>query len=102
QRDSKQVAPPPREANTWASSPIEVVCLMRAVIPWAKPDFWGAEQQYLDEAFRSTWISGGAFVERLEHDFATFCQVPHALAVANGTAALHLALLALGVHAGDE
>lgn len=71
-------------------------------IPWAKPDFWGNEQSYVNEALSSTWISGGPFVERFEHDFADYCGVSHALTASNGTTALHMAYLALGLKAGDE
>ena len=44
----------------------------------------------------------GARVEAFEQAFAEFCGARHALAVANGTAALHLALLATGCGPGDE
>src|SRR5690348_13339685 len=44
----------------------------------------------------------GPRVEELEREFAAFCGAPHAVAVANGTAALHLALLATGCGPGDE
>jgi perosamine synthetase len=71
-------------------------------IPWAKPTFWGNEQRYVTDALVSSWISGGPFVERLEHDFASYCGIRHALSVANGTAALHLAYLAVGIRPGDE
>jgi perosamine synthetase len=71
-------------------------------IPWAKPNFWGREQQYALEALASTWISGGPFVECLENGVAKFCGTRHAVAAANGTAALHMALMALGVGPGDE
>ena len=54
------------------------------------------------EAFRSGWWSMGPRVEELEREFADFCGAKHALAVANGTAALHLALLAVGCGPGDE
>ncbi len=55
------------------------------------------------EAVRSSWISStGAFVQRFEREFAAMCSARAAVAVANGTAALHLAILALGVGAGDE
>lgn len=70
--------------------------------PWAKPIYWGCEERYVLEALRSTWVSGGPFVERLEGDIARYLGVKHALAVSNGTAALHLAYLALELHAGDE
>jgi perosamine synthetase len=71
-------------------------------IPWAKPSFWGNEHQYVTDALKSSWISGGPFVDRFECDFARFCGSRHALTVASGTAALHVAYLALGVRAGDE
>jgi dTDP-4-amino-4,6-dideoxygalactose transaminase len=54
------------------------------------------------EAVRSGWWSMGPRVARLEQDFAAFCGVKHAFAVANGTAALHLALLAVGSGPGDD
>ena len=51
---------------------------------------------------RSGWWSMGPRVEEFERDFAAFCGAEHAIAVANGTAALHLALLAVGCAPGDE
>lgn len=71
-------------------------------IPWAKPDFWGNEQRYVIESLTSTWISGGPFVERFERDFARCHSVPFAVTSSNGTAALHMAFLALGIGPGDE
>jgi perosamine synthetase len=71
-------------------------------IPWAKPDFWGNEQKYVADALISTWISGGPFLDRFENDFAQYCGVRHALTSSNGTTALHMAYLALGLKAGDE
>lgn len=75
---------------------------MRNAIPWAEPTLWGREEEYALDALRSTWISGGPYVDRLERDFGTFTAAPHVLAVANGTAALHLAYLGAGIGAGDE
>jgi len=54
------------------------------------------------ETVRSGWWSMGPRVEELEQQFAAFCGAPYALAVANGTASLHLALLAVGCGPGDE
>ena len=54
------------------------------------------------ETVRSGWWSMGPRVEKFEGEFAAFCGAKHALAVANGTASLHLALLALGLAPGDE
>lgn len=76
--------------------------MTREMIPWARPDYWGKEREYVAEALESTWISGGPFVERLEAEFAAYCGVPYAATAANGTAALHMAFLALGVGPGDE
>ena len=45
---------------------------------------------------------GGKYVDKFEQDFAAFCEAPHAVGVSSGTAALHLALLAMGVGPGDE
>ncbi|HEY0661563.1 MAG TPA: DegT/DnrJ/EryC1/StrS family aminotransferase [Lysobacter sp.] len=75
---------------------------MRNAIPWAEPTLWGREEEYVLDALRSTWISGGPYVDRLEADFARYAGTPHLLAVANGTAALHLAYLGAGIGAGDE
>jgi perosamine synthetase len=72
------------------------------MIPWAKPTLFGREEELMREALTSTWISGGPFVERLEGELAGFLDVHFAIVTANGTAALHLAYLALGVEHGDE
>jgi perosamine synthetase len=72
-------------------------------IPVANPFFIGNEKKYVDDCMESGWISSaGKYVELFENGFAEFCGVKHAVACCNGTVALHLALLALGVQAGDE
>lgn len=71
-------------------------------IPWASPHYWGNEQRYVMDALQSSWISGGEYVERLEEDFARYCEAPYAIAVSNGTTALHMAYLALNIGPGDE
>lgn len=71
-------------------------------IPWARPDFWGKEREYVIDALDSSWISGGEYVIRLEREFAARFGVKHALTASNGTATLHLAYLALGLRPGDE
>lgn len=71
-------------------------------IPWAKPTLVGRERDYVLEALESSWISGGPFVDRLEKEVPARMGVGHGVAVANGTAALHLALLGLGIGPGDE
>ena len=54
------------------------------------------------ECIRSNWIGLGARVEQFEQEFARYKGAPYALAVSSGTAAIHLALAALGIGAGDE
>jgi dTDP-4-amino-4,6-dideoxygalactose transaminase len=54
------------------------------------------------EVLRSGRLSQGHTVEQLEHEFAALCGVGHAIAVANGTVALSVALEALGIGPGDE
>jgi len=74
----------------------------RRAIPYAEPRIWGNEERYALEAIRSTWISGGPFVERLEAQLAAFSGAPHAVATSNGTTALHAAYLGAGLAAGEE
>jgi dTDP-4-amino-4,6-dideoxygalactose transaminase len=67
------------------------------------PHLSGLEQQYVAEAFRSNWIAPlGPQVDAFEAEFCDVVGCQNALAVSSGTAAIHLALLALGVGAGDE
>jgi perosamine synthetase len=61
------------------------------------------EKRYVAECLDSTWISSnGHYISRFEQDFARFCGVKHAIATNNGTTALHLALVALGIGPADE
>src|SRR6202034_3539494 len=66
------------------------------------PALIGNELEYVKQCLESTWLSRGHFVEAFEQKFAELCGVDHAVAVCNGTAALHVALLGLGVSPGDE
>src|SRR5262245_40600857 len=72
-------------------------------IPVSCPSFVGREKEYVIDCLDSGWISSnGAYIERFESAFADFCNVKHAVSCCNGTTALHVALLALGVQPGDE
>lgn len=72
-------------------------------IPIAAPDLSGHEEQYVVEAIRSSWISStGIFLSTFEKEFAEVCGTESTIAVCNGTVALHLALLGLGLGPGDE
>jgi perosamine synthetase len=71
--------------------------------PVYQPSLAGNEKKYVQECLDSTWISSkGRFIGEFEKAFAAFIGVHHAAAVCNGTVALHVALLALGVGPGDE
>lgn len=71
-------------------------------IPWAKPVVSDGARARVLEALDSNWISHGPFVRELEQRVADICGVKHAIAVANGTVAIQLALLCLDLKAGDE
>ncbi|MFY7972344.1 MAG: DegT/DnrJ/EryC1/StrS family aminotransferase [Flavobacteriales bacterium] len=55
-----------------------------------------------EKVYENTAFSGGPFVEEFEKAFAQYCGTAHAIGVNNGTTALHLAMLALGIGEGDE
>jgi dTDP-4-amino-4,6-dideoxygalactose transaminase len=55
-----------------------------------------------EKVYEKTAFSGGPFVEEFENSFAKYVGAHHAIGVSNGTTALHLAMLALGIGPGDE
>jgi perosamine synthetase len=72
-------------------------------IPVSRPDVSYLEQSYVADAMRSSWISSsGHYVDKFEYLFASATGSPNCLSVSNGTVALHLALVALGIGPGDE
>ena len=72
-------------------------------IPVCEPFLNGNESAYVSECIKTGWISSaGKYVNAFEEKFAEYCGVNHAVAVCNGTVALHLALIAAGVKKGDE
>jgi len=69
----------------------------------AQPKLAGNERDYVLDCIDTSWISSnGKYIGLFEEAFAKFCGVKHAVAVNNGTAALHLSLVALGLRPGDE
>jgi len=71
--------------------------------PVAIPNLNGNEFKYLTDAFMSTWISSsGEYINRFEEGFSKYCDCKYGVSCSNGTAAIHLALLALGIGEGDE
>jgi perosamine synthetase len=71
--------------------------------PVYRPYLHGNEMKYVNDCLKSTWISSkGEYVEKFETAFAKFVGINHASTCTNGTVAIHLALLALGIGRGDE
>ena len=72
-------------------------------IPVYQPELNGNEKKYVNECLDTSWISAkGRFVGEFESSVADYLGVNHAVSVCNGTVALHLALMALGIGEGDE
>lgn len=72
-------------------------------VPLHAPDFSGNEWKYVRECLDTGWVSSvGSYVDRFERMLEEFTGIKHAIAVVNGTAALHIALILSGVEAGDE
>lgn len=71
--------------------------------PIMQPLLNGNELAYLSDCIKTGWISSqGAYVKRFEKEFAEYCGAQYPVAVSNGTVALHLALAAFDIKAGDE
>ena len=76
---------------------------MEIKIPVYQPSLAGNEKKYVNECLDSTWISSkGKFIGEFENAFARYVDARFAASVSNGTVALHLALVALGIGPGDE
>jgi perosamine synthetase len=91
-----------------ADFPQSVLTAIRSVtgqgpVALHEPGFHGNEWTYVKECLDSTFVSSvGKFVDRFELDLARFTGAGYAVAVVNGTAALHIALKLAGVQDGDE
>ena len=73
------------------------------MISVASPNFIGNEKKYVEDCMETTWISSaGKFVNDFEDKFSEYLGTKHAVSCCNGTVALHMSLLALGVKSGDE
>ena len=93
---------------TQRNLPQEIVQAIQSVVgarpvTLHEPRFRGNEWVFLKECLDSTFVSSvGKFVDRFEDELAAFTGAKRAVAVVNGTAALHVSLLLAGVEAGDE
>jgi len=94
--------------DTNSNLPQSIVLAIKSVVgdgllALHEPRFHGNEWSYLKECLDSTFVSSvGKFVDRFEDDLANFTGAKRAVAVVNGTAALHVALRLAGVEARDE
>jgi dTDP-4-amino-4,6-dideoxygalactose transaminase len=69
----------------------------------SSPHMSGGEMKYINEAFNQNWVAPlGPNVDAFEESLAVYCGVKHAAALNSGTAAIHLALVMLGIKPGDE
>jgi perosamine synthetase len=88
--------------------PDRILAAVRAVageggLPLHAPEFEGHEADYVRDCIETGWVStAGAYVGRFERALEAFTGVDHAIAVVNGTAALHMSLMLAGVGPGDE
>ena len=75
---------------------------MGRFIPLSIPNFEGNERKYVDDAIDKGWVStGGAYINKLEHQLAEFLHTENVAACQSGTSALHLSLVEIGVQPGD-
>ena len=81
----------------------EVLGTPDRLIALHEPEFTGSESELVQECLSSTFVSSvGRYVDQFEAMLAEYTGAKHAVAVVNGTAALHIALKLAGVQAGDE
>ena len=75
----------------------------KGVIPLSVPQIAGREWEYVKDCLDTGWVSSvGSYVDRFEESFARTLGAGRAVATVNGTAALHVALLAVGIGPGEE
>ena len=72
------------------------------LLPYSRQSIDAEDISGISEVLRSDWLTTGPMVPAFEQAFATFTNAEHAVAVSNGTAALHAAMHAAGIKEGDE
>lgn len=73
------------------------------LIPISQPSITQKEIDYVTDAIKSGWVSSlGKYIDLFEEKFASYCGTKYAVAASNGTTALHLVLVSLGIKADDE
>lgn len=80
-----------------------MITMNKTKIWLSSPHMGGTEQRYVQEAFDTNWVAPlGPNVNGFEQDIADYLKTGHVAALSSGTAALHLALIILGIEPGDE
>lgn len=74
----------------------------KRLIPYGRHVIEADDRAAVAEVLRGDWLTTGPAVARFEEGFAKYAGARHAVALSNGTAALHLAMLAIGIKPGDE
>ena len=74
----------------------------QAFLPFARPDVDDSELMQIKEVLESDWVTTGPKTRQFETEFAAYVGAKHAIAVNSCTAAMHLALEAIGLRSGDE
>src|SRR6188508_3578362 len=114
-RSARTYFPNPRNTIPWADMPRSIArrgdstCVSwlgsgaMARVYLSPPHIAGREAELVAEAIESNWIAPlGPHVDAFEAEVAAVAGVEHAVALTSGTAALHLALVVLGIGEGDE
>ena len=90
-------------ANSFVEAIREVLTPTNGFIPLHEPRVGELEKEYVSDCIESTFVSSvGKYVDRFEQEIAEYTGAKRAIAVVNGTAALHISFLLLGVQNGDE
>jgi perosamine synthetase len=95
---------------TSTATPSDIIRAIKQVVGDAprpvalhEPYFAGHERTYVDSCIDEGWVSSvGAFVDRFERELASFCGAKYAAVIVNGTCAIHVALITMGIGHGDE
>jgi dTDP-4-amino-4,6-dideoxygalactose transaminase len=90
------------QTKTAVSRPLEKTEPKKEFLPFALPDLDTMELQEIKEALDSGWVTTGPKAKRFENEFATAVGARDGIAVNSCTAAMHLALDAIGLRSGDE
>src|SRR3972149_1128333 len=76
---------------------------IKNVIPLSEPEISGNEWKYIKECLDTGWVSSvGIYVTRFEEMIANYVGAKYAVATVNGTSALHVSLLSIGIQPEDE